>query len=263
MSAVKTHVYFFRGLSTYGHDDAKWSVFDFGPVYKRIAAAFEERGVVFHPVTGMGAGTLEEISARAIDFFRADPIWNSAEPVHFLGHSAGGLAARLTMAALLADPSTPPGKILSLLTIAAPNRGAGLARVCIDMPRTHLGSVRFLRLWGYDVVSKRNFFETLTAENIGRLFAGEKEFPVRRGSIVCACPRREWCWPLRLFYMVRALSDFREESDGVVEKSTQPYGEVLAELRIDHFRQVGLFGKRSLFEEMIDIATNFFWDSAK
>src|SRR5262245_51039638 len=56
------HVFFFRGLSTYGNDHAKWSVFDFGPISKHLVRSLGAREVVLHPVLGMGSGTLVEVA---------------------------------------------------------------------------------------------------------------------------------------------------------------------------------------------------------
>jgi pimeloyl-ACP methyl ester carboxylesterase len=259
--ALPIHIFFFRGLSTYGHDHAKWSVFDFGPVYKHLARAFDRRGVVFHPVTGMGAGSLEEVTERACAFIEAHPVWRDpAVPVHFFGHSAGGLIARLAVLRLHRRLATEgrrlADKVPGCLTVATPNRGSRLARICMDIPRRHKGSAMVLRSFGYDIDGRRPFFEQLTEENVARAFAAEgldaAATGVRHGSIVCAAPRTDWCLPLKMFYLVRAFNDFDSPSDGVIERDSQPFGEVAAEIRLDHFRQVGLFGDPAGFNRLCD-----------
>lgn len=273
MKVEPVHLFFFRGLSTYGVDHAKWSIFDFGPMYKHFARAFGEREIIFHPVTGMGAGSVTEVVDRARDFFRNDLVWNSAARVHFAGHSAGGLVARLVVDRLRRDPNTQPGKIVSLLTIATPHLGSQLAQRCVEMPVTYPGSARLLKTFGYDIESKAYFFRELTPDRVSNLFTGNdlpssSRFPVyhhsiRLGSIVCASPRQNWCPPLRLIYKLKAFNDLQSESDGVIEKETQFFGQVLAEIPIDHFRQIGLFGKRWLFDEMCDVAAKFLRESQK
>jgi hypothetical protein len=271
MKAEPVHLFFFRGLSTYGVDHAKWSIFDFGPMYKHFAQAFSEREIIFHPVTGMGAGSVTEVVGRAHDFFRSDPVWNSGARVHFAGHSAGGLVARLVVDRLRRDPVTPPGKITSLLTIATPHFGSQLAQRCVDMPVTYPGSVRLLRAFGYDIASKAHFFRELTPDGVVGLFT-DSDLPspsrlpvhhhgIRLGSIICASPRQEWCPPLRLIYKLQAFNELKSESDGIVEKEAQSFGQVLAEIPIDHFRQIGLFGKRWLFDETCDVAAKFLRES--
>lgn len=260
MSAV--HVFFFRGLSTYGQDDAKWSVFNFGPIFRQLEKAFAQRDIIFHPVLGMGAGPLLEVTARAQQFLDQHSVWKDPEtPVHFLGHSAGGLIARL----LCDRGKFPPGKVLSLMTLASPNRGAQLARICIEMPKTYRNSARVLNTFGYNVAEKRPFFEELTVESVGNLFAQRMTSTAnfRTASIVCHAPRPEWCRPLRLFYKVRAFNEFNLPSDGVIERDTQSFGEVIAELNIDHFRQIGLFGEPQRFGKMCDILTDFFKETQK
>lgn len=255
MPSAPIHVFFFRGLSTYGHDNAKWSVFDFGPIYKHFARAFAQRNIEFHPVLRMGAGGLLEVAERARESLERHPIWQQkGVPVHFLGHSAGGLVARLVA------ENAPPEKLLSCMTVASPHHGAQLAHVLIDMPEKYRGSARLLRTLGYNVASRKDFFSELTDTNINKVFAGRSEAAgkFRAASIVCHSPRQQWCRPLKLFYKVKAFDDFTLPSDGVVERDTQTYGDVIAELPIDHFRQVGLFGEPHLFSNLCDVLYDFF-----
>ncbi len=262
MSAI--HVFFFRGLSTYGSDDAKWSFLDFGPMHKHVQRAFAQREVEFHPVLGMGAGSLPEVAGRARRFLDQHPVWQNPKiPVHFFGHSAGGLVARL----LLQDEATPLGKVLSCMTVASPHRGSRLAKICIDMPETHIGSTRILRALGYNITGKNEFFEELTPHGLHTVFAnGPESGNLRAGrvaSLVCSAPRREWCLPLRLFYKLRAINDFDVPSDGLIERETQPFGEVIAELKIDHFRQLGLFGQPHRFNQLCEVLYDFFKSTQK
>ena len=84
------HVFFFRGLSTYGHDQAKLSLLNFGPIYQHLARAMAQREIHFHPVLGMGSGTIAEVAARARAFLEQHQAWKQDQtPVHFLAHSGG------------------------------------------------------------------------------------------------------------------------------------------------------------------------------
>lgn len=256
------HVFFFRGLSTYGADDAKWSVFNFGPMYKNLERAFQERGVLLHPVLGMGSGTLKEVTGRAQDFLRGHPVWREPKAkVHFFGHSAGGLVTRL----LMQQEGWPDDKVQSVMTVGTPNRGSELARICVDMPKSHPGSARILRTFGYDISKKRGFFEQLTPATINKVLRGppKKGSKLKMGSIVCSSPRSEWCVPLRVFYQLPVFNDFSLPSDGVIERETQPFGDIVAELNIDHFRQIGLFGESHRFEKLCDELVGFFKQAQK
>jgi hypothetical protein len=44
----------------------------------------------------------------------------------------------------------------------------------------------------------------------------------------------------------------------MLERDHQPFGEVLAELRIDHFRQVGLFGEPRRFQQLCAVLADHF-----
>lgn len=248
------HVFFFRGLSTYGHDNAKWSVFDMGPIYKHLSRELTRREIHFHPLVGLGAGSLPEVADRAQKLIENHPVWReSSEPVHFFGHSAGGLAARLVL-----EKMRDQERILSCLTVATPNQGAGLAQVILDIPTKYRGSYIILNSFGYKTDDHRQkFFAELTHDGLKEVFKTSFN-DSRFASIVCHSPRGEWCAPLRAFYQIKAFSDFRIPSDGVVERDTQALGSVIAELNIDHIRQVGLFDDGKRFKQLCDVIANHF-----
>ncbi len=249
------HVFFIRGLSTYGRDVAKWSVFDFGPVYQHLAHALGERGLQFHPVLGLGAGSLPEIADRAESFLDQHPVWNDPQAdVHLFGHSAGGLIVRLLLPRLKRRP-------VSALTLATPHRGSALAEVAANMKEKNPGSELILRSFGYNVQRKKHFFDELTPAGLKRVFGGQKPEPpegLKAGSIVCSAPREQWRLPLKAFYKIKAFDDFRLPSDGVVERDSQPWGRVIAEIPIDHFRQVGLFRSGKQFEFLTETIAGYF-----
>jgi len=251
------HVFFIRGLSTYGGDTAKFSVFDFGPVYKHVAAALEAGGLKFHPVLGLGVGSLPEVAARASAFLAAHPVWNDPTArVHLFGHSAGGLIVRLLLPGLTRQ-------IGGALTVATPHRGSHLAEIALSIPDKYQGSHLVLRSVGYNVATKRRFFEELTPAGLKQVFRRGEDMRrpnlvSRMGSIVCSAPRAEWCLPLKMFYKVKAFDDFRLPSDGFVERDSQPFGEPIAEISIDHFRQVGLFDSSRRFSQLMQQTAGFF-----
>ncbi len=250
-------VFFIRGLSTTGHDNAHFAVFNFGPVYKHLARELEKRGVRFHPLVGLGAGFIPEIAERARNAILNHPVWKAGGTVHILAHSAGGLAGRLAFESLKDE-----SRIRSLLTFASPNRGTGMARRMLDIPTMYPRSDRILKTVGYDVRYKSEFFEELTKEGVTKLFSSGWTDP-RIASIVCWEPRERWCLPLRAFYTVKAFSDYDQESDGIVDRDTQDVGRVIAELNIDHIRQVGLFDSGRRFAQQCDVIADFFKKEAR
>lgn len=253
MKKPPVHVFYFRGLSTYGSDDAKWSVFNFGPMHRHLSRAFAERDVTLIPVEGMGVGRLDEMAARARKFIETHPVWTAAGSVHFCGHSAGGLIARLTLDSL-ADAN---GRVSSIMTFGTPNSGCEIARICVDMPVKFRGTTWLLLGCGYDVARHRRFFEELTPERVLPL-KSLKTQGARTASVVCYSTRPDFCVPLKIFYRLGAFRSYSSLSDGIVDRDSQPFGEVVAEINIDHFRQIGLFGERKRFEKLADVLTDYF-----
>lgn len=256
MSAL--NIFFFRGLSTVGSDNARFSRLDFGPIHAHYQKAFEERGARFFPVLGMGRGTLLEVASKARKLLEEHPVWQDPyQPVHFLGHSAGGLVARLVLKDL-ADKAQ--GKVGSLFTIATPHAGSLLASMVVAMPEMHRRSTWILRTIGFNLRAKKALFEDLTPEGVRRALPLGDSIPpkVRTGSLVCWAPRSEWCRPLRMAHKLPALRAFDMPSDGLVERDSQPFGDVYGEIQLDHFRQVGLFGETDRFLQSCDLAMDFF-----
>lgn len=254
-SRTRCTVFFIRGLSTYGVDRAKWSIFDFGPIARHFTRVFTAHEVDFIPVLDMGAGVLTDVAARAASFLENHPAFSRPEGVHIFGHSAGGLVARLALRSLDARAR---GKVRSLLTLASPNAGSALAQLCLDMPTLYPGSYRLLKAFGYDLKSNSEVFEDLTPSFVKRLALPDQIEGIATGSLVAWAPRETWCAPLRMFYRVKAFKEFELPSDGVVERDTQPFGDTVAEIKLDHFRQHGLFGGRDQFERMCAQAITYF-----
>lgn len=255
------NVFFFRGLSTYGSDDIKWNPFDQGPMHREFSRAFGARGVNLVPVAGMGSGSWEETSRRALEFLKNNSVWrDETQPVHLFGHSAGGIVMRL----LLEQGYLKRRNLLSALTLASPHRGAFLARVFAEMPEKHKGSAFLFRLLGYDVRDKRSIFETVTPEIVGKLWRPDLDpYPFRTASVVTSLERHRWCGLLKVAHSIRAMKSFDLPSDGIVERDTQPWGDVIAELDIDHVKQIGIFDDGRSFARQCDVLTDFFKDAQK
>ncbi len=257
------HVFFFRGLNTAGRDHVQWGPLNFGPMFQHLRLELGREGLVFHPIEGMGVGSLNQMSERALEQLAQSPAWQSSDtPVHFLGHSAGGLIARLVLRQLLRQNTASVGKIKSLLTIATPHRGAKLAELCLTLRQLDPRSYWLMRSFGYDVETRREFLLEYTPSTLAGRLTGEDEvqlFPhLSLGSIVCAAPPNEWCLPLRTLHRLPMFKHFTELSDGLIERETQIFGEVAGEVRIDHLRQIGLFGRSHQFSQMCQMIRDYF-----
>lgn len=252
------NVFFLRGLSTEGSDDIKWGLFDQGPMDRELSRAFARRSVNLISVLGMGVGPWTEVAARARASLESHPIWQDEDqPVHLFGHSAGGVVLRY-----LLETGLQRRNLISAITLASPHQGAYLARVFATMPETHGGSTLLFRMLGYDVRQRSTIFSTLDSSIVNGLwrpdFAAQN---LRVASVVASLPRGDWCHLLKLAHSIKALESFTQPSDGIVELETQPWGEVIAELKIDHVRQIGLFNDGKSFDQLCDVLCEFFKNS--
>lgn len=246
-------VFYFRGLSTHGRDDIRWSAFDVGPIHRELEKEFIHRGVRLIPVLGMGAGTWKDITTRAREFLRTHPVWQDSQtPVHLLGHSAGGVAMRL-----LLQEGLGRSQVLSALTLCAPHTGTKMARIFADMPSQRPVSAAMFAAVGNKIKGQEFIYEQLTPETVKALWTGTPK-DIRLASVITTAPRNKWCWLLKACHSVPALRDFPDPSDGIIEAEAQAYGDVIAEIEIDHFRTAGLFNNGPAFSKQCDVMCDYF-----
>jgi triacylglycerol lipase len=146
-----------------------------------------------------------------------------APRVNLIAHSMGGLDARFAIAKLgLAD------RVASLTTLGTPHRGTPLADGTVLLGRT-TGLHWLLERAGMDGVAD------VTTHRMKRF---NREVPDMAGvayfSYVAAVePARKnlWLWP--------ALVLLGARSDGLVPAASQRWGDVRAELAVDHWGQIG------------------------
>jgi triacylglycerol lipase len=148
------------------------------------------------------------------------------EPVHLIGHSMGGLDARL----LVSDPAWSR-RVLSLTTIGTPHLGSSIA----DFAQLRAG--RIYRLLAKLGIDHRGFLD-VTQRN-ARAF---NESVVTPEGLPCFSiagnPTLDAvCWPLHRLYL--ALTELEGPNDGLVSvESALAFGTPLPLWPVDHFRQV-------------------------
>jgi triacylglycerol lipase len=151
------------------------------------------------------------------------------EPVHLIGHSMGGLDARV----LLSDPAWS-GRILSVTTIGTPHLGSPVA----DIARARVGRIyRLLERIGLD---HRGFLDLIP--RAARAFHEDTPAPddVPCFSLAGDPHPEDVCWPLRRLHA--AVAEREGANDGLVSvRSALAFGLALPPLPIDHFRQLNWF----------------------
>jgi len=148
------------------------------------------------------------------------------EPVHLIGHSMGGLDARV----LLTDPAWA-GRVLSLTTVGSPHLGSAVA----DAARLRVGPIyRLLERLGID----HNGFLDLTRRS-ARAWHRRARPPegVACFSLAGDPAPEDVCWPLQAFHA--RLSRWEGPNDGLVSvESALAFGTPLPLWPVDHLRQV-------------------------
>ncbi len=204
----------------------RWTVL---PYFRRIPEAMRAAGnrVVVprvHPLAGMErrvAELAEHLEAVCPE-----------GPLHIIGHSMGGLDARL-----LLSEATWRRRVLSLTTIGTPHRGTALA----DLWRARLGLPSgIVRRMGLD-------HDGLLAVTRRRARAFDRSHPEPPGVVchsIAGNPADEdVCLPMRPFHC--ELSRHEGPNDGLVPmESALGFGDPSPPWPIDHLRQMNWFPKR-------------------
>ena len=148
------------------------------------------------------------------------------ESVHLIGHSMGGLDARM----LLSDPDWSR-RVLSLTTIGTPHLGSSIA----DFAQLKAGRIfRLLTRLGID---HRGFLDVTrrNARQFHQTAAPPRGIPCF--SIAGSPAIEEVCWPLHRLYA--ALFELEGPNDGLVSvESALAFGTPLPEWPVDHLRQM-------------------------
>jgi hypothetical protein len=288
MTASKPRVYYFRSLNTRGDDSIKVGPFLLGSFSSRFERVLDPERLDFVPVLGLGTGPLQEQAERGKKFLENDGFFErSGGAVHFFGHSAGGLVAKL----ILEDARfSAGGWVRSLITIGTPHHlGAASAWAAEFSLRRPLGARFFRQIFGYDFQKKRATFESFRAvaermpagteaetrvgleveamagAGAGRDQAADPEieetqakiktrtrlfsFPASlfTGSVICAPPPRTWSVLMRTLRHFLPLSQVPLPSDGLIERDAQVFGENHWEFQLDHIQQIGFGGQGAEF----------------
>ncbi len=246
--------YYIRGLNTSGSDRIRLGIIDLGPMHRALEKNLQEKGVELRLVKGLDVGTLSEMTDRATDFIVNDPDYQRRErPLHLIGHSAGGLVARLALKKLLDPTRTSP--FCSHLTLATPHHGANLATRILNTQLEAAPLFKILRVIGYDIAERKKRFHEYVPTQIASTMPTDDSHAWH--SILCSSPQNKWSWPLRLAYRLGQLARPESASDGIVQLDSQRYGRTLGHFELDHLAQVGIFANRKEFDRLGQTIADF------
>lgn len=240
MCSKKPVIFYFRSLDTVGRDDIRFGLLHFGTFATHFKKHLNLQALDFVPVLGMGAGPLYDQAKRAKDFLKNHPLFqNPTGPIHFFGHSAGGLVAKL-----VAEEPKFQKSLQSLVTIGTPHRSCQAVEWAARLPEAN-PKVGFLyKILGYDFSKKKDLF--LSFQQVAE---EEFRFPkqVLTGSFICAPPKEKWSWLYRWIHKIPVMKEFRQPSDGLIQKDAQYFGDHHWEFELDHIQQIGFGGQKQEF----------------
>jgi pimeloyl-ACP methyl ester carboxylesterase len=231
---VQTPLFFFRGYNSYPTDDLRFGPLNFGPAHKYLEPALRREGFAFHALNSIGKGTYQEQVNTALE--QMIPILKHypERGIHLLGHSAGGLVARL----LAKQAQEHNLQVLSVVSITTPHQGASLADIALQMQKKKPVLYNGLKLFGYDLEKRRPLLERLHPEFLQQF---NKEVPnnpsVQYGSVVSGMPFSEL--PVSMQFVAHQVRHLTNHTDGLVEVPSQPWGKVIADIKLDHGAVLG------------------------
>jgi len=258
---VNESVFFIRGYNSYPTDDLRFGPLHFGPAHTHIAPAVLSSGFSFHALKNMGKTSLEQQAHEASQQIRSILKQTSSQHIHLIGHSAGGLVAR----ALAHQFKDEKHKIASVVTIASPHRGARLAEVALQAPNKKPLLYKSMKVFGYDLEKRRHLLEPLTAQSLIQFNLQYKDIEnIRYGSVAAGLDF--FNLPLAMMLAYKQANQYHEKSDGLVELSSQYWGQTLAQPSLDHGAVLGFSlatsprrrkREQQEFYDMMDAVLNF------
>ena len=233
---------FLHGLNTFGTDDLRLGMMNFGAMHARLEKEFAKRDIDFIGVTGVGCGTPEDQAEKATKFLERSGFLDGDRSFVFLGHSAGGLTARA-----LALRDEFKNRVKMLITMGTPHKGAKVADLGLELDQRHPVLCRALALAGYDTKAKNEIFRSFTPTAV-HAFNERTPSVTREISLLCEATRNELSWPYYLSYNTIHKTEHQAgkasetvKSDGFIESESQKRGEVLGPFAVDHYGEMGFF----------------------
>lgn len=224
------HIVYFHGLNTYGDELLHFGPVTFGEMHSAWSRAFKNRNLLFTSVPGLGFGPPHAQAMNAKHFLTQSGAVAQHHQLCFLGHSVGGLVARV-----LAAMPEYKSRVKCVATIGTPHFGTELANSAWSFKGRQPLLFHFARTCGYDVSRRGEIFSHYSPESMHDF---NRRVPAQPGvefSLLCDADLRAQCWPLRLVTK-RAAG---ERGDGLITLASQSWGEIAGTFALDHISQMG------------------------
>ncbi len=230
LAMTRAPIIFIRGFNSYSREDLRFGPLNLGPVHRHLQPEFEKHGYRFIALERMGFGPLDEQIERAQKQILTLRLGAS---FHLLGHSTGGVIARG-----LAHALQNSQRVLSVTTIVSPHRGSTLADQAECFQAAHPFWYRFWKSAGYDVAARVPLLEPMKVKAMAEFNEKYPNLPnVQYASIVSGAPLKTL--PLLMRMIGQFAANSNEVTDGVVEKASQPWGEIIGDFVADHGAIIG------------------------
>ncbi len=220
-------IYFFRGLNSCGDEILRLGPLPVGPYSKRILKALPHLSCI--NVEGLGRGSIEEMGERAAEFLKQDALFHTLDrPVHFFGHSMGGLIARY----LIHKPEIRE-RVTSVVSLGTPHHGLPAA-----VPKDQSQTMKLIRrVIDNNVEDRSTYYSSCRPDS---MLDFNRKYPDVDGVFYASAigvVSREFL-PLSLRIVDKEYNE--GPSDGVVPETSQIWGQDLGKFRLDHLEQIGL-----------------------
>lgn len=207
---------------------------NFGDYFRNIPKYLTRLGARVYVPSLSTDSSFDERGHQLAKFIREK---TGSEKVNIVAHSLGGLDARYLVSRLKFEG------VASITTIATSHRGTPMANYAAWAGRSRGLWYNLFKFFGYDL-SKRRYINELTTEFMSGFNAQiEDRSDIRYFSVVAH--GEPWWWNLSPLlwwtYFYTRFGDGTDngvKNDGLVPIDSQPWGEVIGVVPLDHLAQM-------------------------
>jgi len=210
-------------------------MFDFGDYFRGIKEYYEATGTPVYVVELSTDGSIGERAAVLKNFLETDL---RGKMVNLVAHSLGGLDARYVVSVLNST------QVASITTIGTPHRGSPVADWAMRQSKRGSLWYWFFRLVGYDM-DLRRFLPEITTDSMEKVFNPRvpNRADVRYNSVISSASFNDGTMSYFLWFPAHWLEGEKHQlaahgHDGLVPKDSQRWGNVIADVTLDHLGQM-------------------------